>query len=394
MQSNISHIGERILFRKTGNISTIIGETEKTYQLDSGRIAIKDKEYYTWKIINNNEEYFHNFYTKLTKKIKNDPRFINGNWELHLQKKSNNSVNLTNKTKLKTILQENYIMSDNGTEKFYSEGKKPMGLWTSGLYGNENTTQWTNWLASEQRNWGIPDKTSYYMINIDYSKIYTIYNITDARLFHEKYSRPGELGEKYISWEKLQNDGYGGVHITDPRNLYHSFMWMYTWDVTSTCIWDKKAILNIVKIDIDDILNSANNNNNISNTNYTGPLYNNNNNYNYNTDGILNELREWNPDKFRNYDPIKFRENFFKPKVKNNGKLYIYNIYINKNIVTPNYDGYITAVIIASTEKEARLIFNTEYNYQNIWLNKQKSTCKKIGISITNKKGVILASWA
>jgi hypothetical protein len=65
MASNKDYIGQRILFHKNGNISTIIEETEKTYQLDSGRIAKKDKEYYTWEIINSNKEQFHNFYTKI-----------------------------------------------------------------------------------------------------------------------------------------------------------------------------------------------------------------------------------------------------------------------------------------------------------------------------------------
>jgi hypothetical protein len=184
------------------------------------------------------------FYKKLTKKIKNDLRFKNDNWELHLQKNTI-SENLTNLNKLKTFKQPSYFTM------------KPIGLWTSGLYGNsENNIYWTNWLVREMPEWADPKKTNYYMIKIDYNKLYIINNKEDYNNFNKKFiSTDG----KYIDWKKVQDNNYFGIHISKPFSLFNMskfdmyINWTYSWDCTSTCIWNKDAILEVIKISIDDL---------------------------------------------------------------------------------------------------------------------------------------------
>ena len=149
------------------------------------------------------------------------------------------------KNKLKTFKQPSYFTM------------KPIGLWTSGLYGNsENNIYWTNWLVREMPEWADPKKTNYYMIKIDYNKLYIINNKEDYNNFNKKFiSTDG----KYIDWKKVQDNNYFGIHISKPFSLFNmskfdsDINWTYTWDCTSTCIWNKNAILEVIKISIDDL---------------------------------------------------------------------------------------------------------------------------------------------
>jgi hypothetical protein len=182
------------------------------------------------------------FYKKLTKKIKNDLGFKDGHWELHLQKKTKSEK----LNKLKTYKQPSYFII------------KPIGLWTSGLYGNsKNNIYWTNWIVREMPEWADPKKTNYYMIKINYDKLCIINNKKDYNKFNKEFR---SIDGKYINWKKVQDSNYSGIHVSKPFTLFTSndihqnFNWTYSWDCTSTCIWYRNAILEVIKISIDDIL--------------------------------------------------------------------------------------------------------------------------------------------
>jgi hypothetical protein len=90
------------------------------------------------------------------------------------------------------------------------------------------------------------------MIKIDYSKLYIINNKDDYNNFNKRFiSTDG----KYIDWKKVQDNNYFGIHVSKPFSLFNEFInWTYSWDCTSTCIWNKDAILEVIKISIDDLL--------------------------------------------------------------------------------------------------------------------------------------------
>ena len=124
---------------------------------------------------------------------------------------------------------------------------KPNGLWYA------IGTEWIDWVKSEMPHW----KGDYlYKVYLNESKILTIKDEKGLEEFHNKYSfvptyHQGKIIRKYndIDWLKVSLD-YSGIEIAPYQYTYrHKFLWYYTWDVASGCIWNKDAIKKITRIE-------------------------------------------------------------------------------------------------------------------------------------------------
>lgn len=119
---------------------------------------------------------------------------------------------------------------------------KPLGLWYS--FGME----WLEWCNREGMQDWVANK-NWFKVELDCKYILQITNAVDLMRFARKYSmKHNDLN--YIDWTKVAND-YSGIEIAPYQyqlRLDPKYIWYYGWDVASGCIWDSKAIKNIVKI--------------------------------------------------------------------------------------------------------------------------------------------------
>jgi hypothetical protein len=188
-----------------------------------------------------NNEYFNNdqfniFYTALSNKIKN---LNNANkWQLHTESKDgipkNRSVN--------KFLSLNKPVSQ-------EIGRKPSGLWTSGLYNSCVNKSWLNLHKEEYPEFMNPSDYNFYIFKFDNSKILQIKTKSDFNSFHIQYADYNGL----IDWNNVSKH-YSGINITPYRNNSLNVPWYGTWDCGSQCVWNKDAIQECVQLDIADIL--------------------------------------------------------------------------------------------------------------------------------------------
>lgn len=87
-------------------------------------------------------------------------------------------------------------------------------------------------------------------MELDYSKVLRLVTDMSVKEFEEKYGsketmRGGQISE--IFWLDVQKDGWYGIEIIKPRGGFGN--WKGTWDVSSGCIWDKRAIKEIEKLE-------------------------------------------------------------------------------------------------------------------------------------------------
>ena len=120
---------------------------------------------------------------------------------------------------------------------------KPRGLWYG--FGDE----WIGWLKSEMPEWW--DEAQYaYKIFPDMSNILVINTREELDEFIDRYN----VGRN-IDWVKVAEE-YGGIEFPTYsknrfRNLAFSgpdhmkYMWVYSMDISSGCIWNPKAIKTI-----------------------------------------------------------------------------------------------------------------------------------------------------
>jgi hypothetical protein len=116
---------------------------------------------------------------------------------------------------------------------------KPLGLW----YGIG--TSWIDWVESDMPEW---KKEHIHRIEINYSNVLRLNVDMQQKQFEDKYGivEKGETVIYKIDWEAVEKDGWWGIEIIDPWGDVGS--WIRTWDVSSGCIWDKRAIKKIEKI--------------------------------------------------------------------------------------------------------------------------------------------------
>jgi len=120
---------------------------------------------------------------------------------------------------------------------------KPKGLW----YGFGD--QWINWLKSEMPEWW--DEAQYaYKVFPNISNILVINTIEELDQFIDKYN----VGRN-IDWVRVAEE-YDGIEFPSYsregfRNLAFSssdhmkYMWVYSMDIASGCIWNPSGIKNI-----------------------------------------------------------------------------------------------------------------------------------------------------
>lgn len=120
---------------------------------------------------------------------------------------------------------------------------KPRGLWYG--FGDE----WIGWLKSEMPEWW--DEAQYaYKIIPDTSTILVINTIEELDQFIDTYN----VGRN-IDWVKVAEE-YDGIEFpTYSKNRFRSlafsstdhmkYMWVYSMDIASGCIWNPRAIKTI-----------------------------------------------------------------------------------------------------------------------------------------------------
>ena len=111
---------------------------------------------------------------------------------------------------------------------------KPIGMW----YGIG--TEWVDWVRSEMSHW---ETDNVFKIDINPSKMLFIKNENDVIKLQEQYGVDKfGMGDYKIDWSLVAKD-YSGIEF----NPYHyalsrKYMWYYSIDVASGCIWDKGAL--------------------------------------------------------------------------------------------------------------------------------------------------------
>ncbi len=120
---------------------------------------------------------------------------------------------------------------------------KPRGLW----YGFGSS--WLDWVESEMPSWR--DSTKHlFALEIDSSKVCTIDNIDTLETFHELYAVAWkDIDADMIDWSAVAHD-YDGVEINPftrhlSFELWQKFPWYSSWDVSSGCLWNDRALINV-----------------------------------------------------------------------------------------------------------------------------------------------------
>lgn len=130
-------------------------------------------------------------------------------------------------------------------------GPKSHGLWTSGKF-NRKEQSWTDWCLSEMPHWLDTETHDYHAVKIaqDPKLILTIDTGAKLEEFQRKYIA-NEKDGYLVYWNRVQEDGYYGIDFS--RYLYEyrlkpGYMWYYTLDCASQCIWNTDAIEDIIKL--------------------------------------------------------------------------------------------------------------------------------------------------
>jgi hypothetical protein len=126
---------------------------------------------------------------------------------------------------------------------------KPKGLWFA--YG----TAWINWVAGNMPDW---ERKHIYKIQVDFDNIINLDSQDGIEEFGNKYGKSifpedtftaiwNRQSPMQIDWNEVSKN-YSGVSIPNYQYKYGAFDWTTGFDISSGCIWNKKAILNIEKL--------------------------------------------------------------------------------------------------------------------------------------------------
>lgn len=125
---------------------------------------------------------------------------------------------------------------------------KPTGLW----YGINDS--WLDWCKSEMPHW-ISKNPIFYEIHLNNENILFLKSENDIINFSKQYGRPlnNISGNNYLIDWSLVADEYSGIEI-NPYQYGCRFnlrtFWYYGWDCSSGCIWDKKGINKMIKLEM------------------------------------------------------------------------------------------------------------------------------------------------
>jgi len=117
---------------------------------------------------------------------------------------------------------------------------KPEGLW----YGIGSS--WVDWTSYEMPGW---KGNNLYSVEIDYSNVLVLDTIEKMKKFERQYKKQNQYGLKSIDWTEVSAK-YDGIEIPIYQSSMRFTDWYYPWDVASGCIWNPKAIKNVVQLPI------------------------------------------------------------------------------------------------------------------------------------------------
>ena len=143
----------------------------------------------------------------------------------------------------KIIMSHESQITPRMTTPYRSSGEgidfKPRGLWYA--FG----TEWIDWVRSNMPEW---ERSHLHRVEIDYSHVLRLGRDMSMEDFERKYGHSrwmkGVITD--IDWAKLAASGWHGIEIENPWGEMGS--WIRTWDISSGCIWNPKAIITISKI--------------------------------------------------------------------------------------------------------------------------------------------------
>ena len=122
-------------------------------------------------------------------------------------------------------------------------GLKPQGLWYS-VEGGEDG--WKAWCTSE--DFCLENLTVENHLTLDESRLLKIKTVEQLDHFHERFMKVNLLhgmnGVEGINWKEVAKH-HSGIEIAPyrwSRRMEPGFIWYYSWDCASGCIWDLSTI--------------------------------------------------------------------------------------------------------------------------------------------------------
>jgi hypothetical protein len=153
----------------------------------------------------------------------------------------------------KDILPTKFPVAQDHNE--YDNSGKPLGLW----YGIG--TDWLKWVEAEMPHWR---GKHFYKVYIT-GRVLRITNKNELLEFvgkyrirakdnpkHRQYSYLLDIPKNYeIDWKKVASR-YSGIEISPYQwEFRHKFIWYYSWDVASGCIWRRNGLSKITRLNIE-----------------------------------------------------------------------------------------------------------------------------------------------
>ncbi len=86
---------------------------------------------------------------------------------------------------------------------------------------------------------------SAFKIDLKDHRLIILSSVKDYINFNKKYAK----NEDKIRWEEVSKE-YDGIIVHNPKGMSFklNMFWLYTWDITSACIWRDEAIKSVEEI--------------------------------------------------------------------------------------------------------------------------------------------------
>lgn len=122
------------------------------------------------------------------------------------------------------------------------DGMKPSGLW----FSVKGEYDWDWWCRSEE--FGVERLACAHLVVLeDGANILCLTSVAEMMAFHDKYMhRPYASVSSYvqIDWRRVMAE-YDGIIISPYQwdlRMARDFLWYYTWDCASGCVWNWDAV--------------------------------------------------------------------------------------------------------------------------------------------------------
>ena len=133
---------------------------------------------------------------------------------------------------------------------------KPVGLWLS-----DESVKEDGWETNGKQMFGSEDFTNAAFFKLDLSRVLWLQCLSDMERFTKVwgaeplplfpsnqylFSAQQTLKYQTIRWNDVANH-YGGILITPYLwKARHKFLWYYTWDCSSACVWDLNLLSRVI----------------------------------------------------------------------------------------------------------------------------------------------------